>query len=466
MNNFNCALVHTPQLCINKDTGSVFSNINFCAMGLYSLAKELEKEGFNSEIIHLGVEKYLNEKFLLSDYIQENNIKFLAFSLHWHPQSYDVIETIRVVKEKCPSVFVTLGGFTSSYFAKEILKKFPFVDAIIKGEGERPIRELAKKVYKNDKNLSSVPNIFWRKDNEIILNKEMFVATNEDLNKYEFFNIKKLRNYETNAKMPFYLDYSKEYQLTNRPMSSQGVCLGRGCVGNCTWCGGGCEAMKLVTGRDFISYRNADNVLEEIKMLKNECEIEDFRFAFDPDPSDREHLIILMEKIAKEFNGELKTSFTLNSLPDKRFLDVYKKAFSKGSIMSISPEFYSEDLRRTHKSFFYSNNELEETLDYMEKLELKSELYFSTLPMTTEKDNLATENYAKELNDRYKFVERYYVMPIVFEPAAPWTINPEKFELNISVKTFIDYYNDTKCVEKSFENIKLFPSKKAHSVCK
>ncbi|MCQ2790056.1 MAG: cobalamin-dependent protein [bacterium] len=461
MKNFNCALVHTPQLCVNKDTDSVFSNINFCAMGLYSLAKELEKEGFNSEIIHLGVEKYLNKEFLLSDYIKKNNIKFLAFSLHWHPQAYDVIETIRVVKEKCPNVFVSLGGFTSSYFAKEILETFPFIDAIIKGEGEMPMRKLAKKVYENDRNLSSVPNLFWRKNNEVVLNNEIFIATNEDLNTYEFFNIKKLRNYKTNAKMPFYLDYKKEDQLTHRPMSSQGVCLGRGCSGNCTWCGGGCEAMKLVTGRDFVSYRNADNVIEEIKMLKNECGIENFMFAFDPVPSDREHLIILMEKITQEFNGKLKTSFTLNSLPDKRFLDIYKNAFSKESTISISPEFYSEDLRRTHKSFFYSNNELEETLDYMEKLEIKSELYFSTLPMTTETDNLETTNYAKELNDKYKFVERYYVIPIVYEPAAPWTITPEKFDLSNNVKNFMDYYNDTKCVKNSFENINVFIPEKS-----
>ncbi len=428
-------------------------------MGLYSLAKEVEKEGFNSEIVHLGVEKYLDKNFLLSNYVQENNIKFLAFSLHWHPQCYDVIETIRAVKEKCPDVFVSLGGYTSSYYAREILENFPFIDAIIRGEGEKPIRELARKIYENDSDLSSVSNLYWRDGGKIVLNEEKFVASDEDLNSYEFFDIKKLRNYETNAKMPFFLDYSKDDQLTAMPMSSQGVCLGRGCSGNCTWCGGGCKAVKLVSGRDFVSYRSPDNVISEIKTLKNECGIKNFRFVFDPNPSDRKHLMILMKKIAEEFNGELETSFTLNSLPDKKFIDLYKKAFSKNSIMALSPEFYSEDLRRAHKSFYFSNKELEEILDYMDKKEIKSELYFSILPMTSKEDNIATEKYAQELKERHAFVDRYFISTIVSEPASPWTLEPEKYGLEEKIKTFIDYYNNTKSVENSFENTALFTQK-------
>ncbi len=108
-----------------------------------------------------------------------------------------------------------------------------------------------------------------------------------------------MKNYDSYSRMPFYFDYFQDNQLENRPMSSQGICLGRGCEGNCTWCGGGCEASKIVTGRDFVSYRDINNVIEEIKMLKNECGIEDFRFAFDPNPTNRENLILLMEKILK-----------------------------------------------------------------------------------------------------------------------------------------------------------------------
>ena len=61
MKKFKCIFVHTPQLTLNQN-GNVCSNINFSAMGLYSLANELNKEGFPTEIIHLGIEKYLDKK--------------------------------------------------------------------------------------------------------------------------------------------------------------------------------------------------------------------------------------------------------------------------------------------------------------------------------------------------------------------------------------------------------------------
>lgn len=455
MPKFKCALVHVPRLIQRQEDYKLYSEINFCAMGVYSLAGELKKEGFDTEIIHLGVEKYLDKKFLLSEYTKQNGIKFAAFSLHWHPQSYDVIETVRVLKENNPDIFVMLGGFTSSYFAREILEKFPFVDAIIKGEGEIPIRKLARKVSENSTDFSGVPNLFWRKNQKIIENPEKFVATSHDLDTFEFFSVENMKNYESYTKIPFFMEYSKENQLNN-PMTSQGVCLGRGCTGDCTWCGGGCEALKMVTGRDFISYRSADSVIKEIKMLKDNCGVEVFRFAFDPAPQERAHLLTLLDKVAIEFGGKLKTAFTLFGLPDKEILEAYSRAFDKDSIISVSPEFHNEALRKRHKAFFYSNKELEEMLDLMDKLEIKSELYFSIIPCVDESENVESENYGKYLQSKYKFVEKYYVIPIIYEPAALWTIYPEKFGLDITPKNFIDYYNDTKCVDKSFENAAVF----------
>lgn len=448
--NFKCALVHTPQFCENPD-GTLYSNVNFCAMGLYPLAGELKKEGFDVEILHIGIEKYLDKNFSLSKYVKDNSVKFLAFSLHWHPQSFSVIETIRKLKKECPDVFIALGGFTASYFAKEILKEFGFIDTIIAGEGEIPISLLAKRVFCGCKDdLEKIPNIVWKKDGEIIRNREKFVALSKDLDTFKFFDIKTMRNYEHYAKIPFVLNYAKEEELNN-PMTSQGVCLGRGCTGNCTWCGGGYEALKKVIGRDFISYRSADSVIDEIKTLKKGCCIEVFRFAFDPDPKDRKHLITLLEKISDEFCGKLTAAFTLFGLPDKEFLELYARAFSKESILSISPEFYNEDLRKRHKAFYFSNNEFEEALDYMEELQIRSELYFSIIPSVDKKENEKSEAYGKFLQKKYSFVQQYMIIPIIYEPASPWTLCPEKFGIKKEAvpKKFLDYYNNTK-IETEF----------------
>lgn len=461
MKNFKCIFVHTPQLTLNQE-GNVCSNINFSAMGLYSLANELIKEDFPTEIIHLGVEKYLDKSFSLSKYIRQNDIKFVAFSLHWHPQSYDVIETARIVKENNPDIFLSLGGFTASYFAQEIMTTFPFVNAIIKGEGELPTLQLAKAIYYNQP-LTDIPNLVLRKSGKIVINKNSFIATNNDLDNYEFIRTDLMKNFESYSRIPFYLEYSKPEQLNN-PMTTQGVCLGRGCTGNCTWCGGGCNAMKTVTGRDFISYRNCDKIVAEIKKLQQEQNIEKFLFSFDPTPNDRKFLYELLSNIAKEFNGTLKATFSFFGLPDKKILDLFKQAFSKDSTALISPEFYNEGLRKIHKTFYFSNKELEDALDYMEQLQIHSEIYFAIIPNVSDDENKKSEQYAKNLQNKYKMINKYFIIPIIYEPASPWTINPEKYGLNIKQKIFIDYYNDTKNIKNSFENKEIFCEKDLYVV--
>lgn len=150
-----CLLLHIPKLHILEKGAS--SSINFIAMGIYSLCHQLVINGFDAEVLHLSVEKYLDKNFSAAKYVKDNNIKFIALSLHWHPQSYDVIEIAKSIKKENPGAFISLGGFTASYFAKEILEKFSFIDAIIKGEGEIPIAELAKNVLRKKKIFQRYP---------------------------------------------------------------------------------------------------------------------------------------------------------------------------------------------------------------------------------------------------------------------------------------------------------------------
>ncbi len=469
---FNCLLIHTPNLSQNSD-GTLFSEVNFCAMGLFSLAGEIKKEGFNVEIIHLGIEKYLDKNFSLASYVKENNIKFIAFSLHWHPQSFDVIESAKILKEQNPNVFIALGGFTASYFKNEIMENFPFVDAVMKGEGEKTIRKLTKRLYETmpfvpldsgvEMNLSDIENLVWRKGlknskAKIIENNEVFIAKNEDLDEFDYFNPSLMRHYGEYSKVSFELQYSKAKQLNN-PKTAHGVSLGRGCLGNCTWCGGGYNAMKMVTGRDFISYRGAKSVIDEVKKLQKNEGIEFFCFCFDPNPKDRTYLIGLMKELKNEFNGKLNAFFTLYGLPDKEFLNTFKSTFSKESVISLSPEFFDESLRKFHKSFFFSNKELEEILEYMEELEIHSDVYFSIIPAVDEFHNEESRRYGKFLKEKYSFVKDYYIIPIIQEPASPWTITPEEYGLPPSKKNFINYYNDTNCIKKSFENSEFFTTK-------
>ena len=100
----------------------------------------------------------------------------------------------------------------------------------------------------------------------------------------------------------------------------------------------------------------------------------------------------------------------------------------------------------------------------MEQLQIHSEIYFAIIPNVPDEENKKSEEYAKELQNRYKMINKHYIIPIVYEPASPWTINPKKFGSDIKQKNFEDYYNDTKNIKNSFENREIFSEKDLYVV--
>ena len=442
-----CVIVHCPKLFYKGE--DICSTINYSAMGLFSLASALEKENFDVKIINLAIEKYLNKDFLLSDYIKQKGIKLVAISLNWHQQTYDVIETAQIIKIKCPDIHISLGGLTASFFAKEIMEKYPFINSVIKGEGEKSIGELAKRVYAGQ-TCENIPNLLWRKGKDVIINSERYVASGEDLDNIEFFKPESMLHYQEYLKIPYILNFSKENQL-NCKSEVHGVCLGRGCYGNCVWCGGAYITNKLSSGRSNISYRNIDNVIKEIKLMKEQYNIDSFSFSFDPNPNDRSHLVKLFNRLADEFNGSLNVIYNLDGLPDKEFLDAFKWAFSDTSVIMLSPVFANEELRKEYKSFYYSNKQLEEILEYMEQNKIKSELYFSNMPGVKDKEIAESEKYGEFLKNKYKCIQACNMYDVDIEPGAPWTYSPEKYNLKKVINTISEYYDRNKAVESSFE---------------
>ena len=150
-------------------------------------------------------------------------------------------------------------------YAEEILAEYPFIDAVIKGEGEIPITQLAKKVACGESDLEHIPNLCWRNNGKVELNKETFVATSEQLSSYSFYSkLDKLKNSALYLRVNLGMsckrvkrggiDSSESVFQPDNEIHT--ICLGRGCAGNCAWCGGGAKALKQIISRDCISWRD------------------------------------------------------------------------------------------------------------------------------------------------------------------------------------------------------------------
>src|SRR4030067_3737079 len=166
----DCIFLHVPKLTNYYRPINHFIWINFLPMGLLGLADLLQRHQVSTQVVHMGVEWIEDHNFSIIEYIKEKAPRILAIDLHWHHQSYDVMEVIKKVKAAFPSVYVLLGGYTASFFHEEIMRNFDGVAGIIRGEAEVPMWELADALRQGKDDLFSVPNLTWRRKGRILIN--------------------------------------------------------------------------------------------------------------------------------------------------------------------------------------------------------------------------------------------------------------------------------------------------------
>lgn len=444
----DCLFLHVPHISAHDNYSCSFF-VNIIAMGVFSMSNELQKNGLYPQIINLGLEKALDKNFDIITYVKENNVKIIGLSLHWHYQTYDTLLVAKHIKQSNPDIRIFLGGIMSSAFAEDILKEYPEIDIVIKGEGEKPIVELVKRLKSNNYNLHDIPNLYWKDTNNIIhKNETVWFANEDELNTYNFDGIEFLKNYNEYFKLPMLYknNFKSKEQAKLDDMKAFVICLGRGCPGNCTWCGGGFNAIKEITGRDCITLRKPEIVAKEIIEIKKKYDLDLFYICFDPFPNNQEYLIQLFELLGKEMPRKIRISFECFGLPTKEFVDAFSKNLESKSAIIISPEFGSEQMRFKHKAFSFTDNQLINCINYVVSKKIYLELFFSALPFEDEKSINLTRKMINSIMPRSKKdnISIHYQPIQDVEPYSPWAINPEKYNITPNLAELKDYVKNSK----------------------
>jgi radical SAM superfamily enzyme YgiQ (UPF0313 family) len=443
----HCMLVHAPKFDNWYKPLGDFIWINYLPIGIFALADNLEEHGYPSEIVHLGIEWIEDHNFDIVEYVGKTRPKIVALSLHWHYQAYDVIKVAEAIKARYPDIFVCTGGFTASYYHREILEDFPCVDAVIQGDAEEPLLRLVERVTKNERDLQKVPNLTWRSDGRIIENEAFYCATEEQLNALRFTNLALLKNHKTYVNYfghPFMWkkSFSKEANFRKLSIGSKTLPLsiGRGCPMTCTWCAGSALSQRFITRRNKPIYRSIDKILESIQEALS-YGYETMYVVFDPYPDNQEFFIELFDKI-RENNIQCEMVFECHGLPTKPFMDAFHATFPhEESFLCISPETGSERLRRMHKHRFYTNEQLLECLRYLQELGVNSEVFFTYgIPRETLDELQQTIKLKRFIKRKFKRVRCIRVLCIEMEPGSPWHMDPEKYGIVHDRPHFRDFY--------------------------
>jgi radical SAM superfamily enzyme YgiQ (UPF0313 family) len=441
--------IHVPKFSNFYRPFGEYMTVNLLPMGTLSLADLASQKGYKTEILHLGLEWIEKRVFSTVDYLKDKEVKVVALPLHFHHQSYDVMRIAKEIKEGRRKTFLILGGYTASLFHQEIMTSFPQIDAIIRGDAEAPLFEFMKTV-KEKKGWEGIPNLTWRKDGEIRENPLSYVASEDDLDRFSYANLSLLHDKETYIHyigMPFIWakglskKENRKYFHLGPPLLPLNI--GRGCFGNCTWCGGGAEAQQRINGRKGVVFRSPEAVANTMAEAL-ELGYEMFNIAFDPGKEGEKYYLDLLPLLRKK-KLRAKVYFESFSLPSERFLREFATTFiPEGSIIALSPESGEERVRHRNKTFTYSNEELMKAISLLEQFGIRTDIFFAMgIPGERYSDLSKTSALRREIKRRFKNIGRIWSAPISLEPASPWHLHPEEFGIVSTKRTFADFYQSS-----------------------
>ncbi len=459
MEKVDCLFLHVPKLRNYYRPIDQFIWINFLPMGLLGLADLLQRQGVSTQVVHLGVEWIEDHTFSILDYLKETSPQIVALDLHWHHQSFDVMEVAKKVKAAFPSVYVLLGGFTASFFHEEIMRDFDAVDGVIRGEAEVPMLELAQAILQGKEDLFSVPNLTWRRKGRVLVNPLSYVASEQDLNDISFTNFPLLKNYHTYVRyigQPFYVkgvSREKNFWMYSLKSPIYHLPVGRGCPVQCTWCSGNIPSQETITGRKGVTFRGIEEVLETIREALS-YGYETFHICFDPYPRRPEYFLNLFSRIQEE-KIRMECFFESFGLPELSFIQSFKKTFpGPKSLIALSPDVGSERVRRIHKGNTYTNQALMRCLDHLKEQGVFCDLFFTLgVPFEKEEDLQQTIRLQKDIRGRYPNVRGIRTFTIEMEPGSPWHLDPEEFGVRTLLRNFMDYYRYHSGEENAFSSL-------------
>lgn len=452
MKDIDILFIHAPVLSDEESKNN--SRIKrgayiFIPMGVFAIADYLEREGFGVKIINYPLEKHLNPHWSLSDYLKKIEFKICAIDLHWIHNSFGALHVVREIKKGKPNAKIVFGGYSASYYHKELLTYYKSIDCIIKGDSELPLLKYAKAINRESPNLESIPNISYRDIHDHIkVNKIKYVADN--LDDLSFTNTSLLKNHRK------YLEDSRKIMGI-----SYNLAIGRGCPFNCPLCGGGQRAQERISCRKKVILRSPQKVVEDIKIILDNYDTNSFFFGHGSYPATFKYWKELFRLIREE-HLDLSADLEIWRLPFPRNMwHDYTKTFNRRhSSISISPRITSSRVHREiakicDPTFSFPRNQIEGLIQNANSYRMPLRIWLTLgYPFQTYRDVLRDFQFTIKCLLKYgtSTVKPITIMnePYYIFPGSPAHESPEKFKVHLDHESLLHVVNSFKQSKISF----------------
>ncbi|HSW57448.1 MAG TPA: cobalamin-dependent protein, partial [Dehalococcoidales bacterium] len=227
---------------------------NKVPIGLLSLAEYLDRHGYKVIIDNLGDRMLENPLFDAEQHLKSLSAQVLAVGLHFQQHSPGAMDVARLCKQHHPDALVVMGGLTATCFHQEIIQKYPFIDAVIRAEAEKPFLQFMRALEKN-RHITPTPNLTYRNERGTVQVTPL-AKPSTDLDEFDYTRLDLLEP-RTSIFAPGIV-----------PRWSLEVC--RGCVYNCAICGGSAYSYKKYLGMDKPAFRSPAKIHQDIKSLNTQ----------------------------------------------------------------------------------------------------------------------------------------------------------------------------------------------------
>ena len=437
-------LLHAPSVYDFRETSIMYGPISdlvpstsifeMYPLGFITLSEYLERHGLSVRIINVAVRMVENPQLDVERLISSLHPIAFGIDLHWLPHAHGSLEIAKIVKRHHPDIPVIFGGYSATYFNKELIH-YPQVDYIVKGDScEEPLRQLIECLKKNG-TTDSVPNLTWKDSTGgIRINPISYVP--KDINHIKLDcthlmrSVVKYRDLMGHVPFKNWLDY---------PITPVLSC--RGCTHCCVTCGGSAYASSNYLNRKKPAYRDPELLAEDVRKIQKYLKGPIFIFG-DIRQAGEDYADKFLNSIKKKQVSN-PVVFEFFEPPPKEFFEKLSWALPHFNV-EISPESGDEDLRRIFGRPF-SNAEMESSLAYAIKSGCERlDLFFMTgLPYQTTQSILDTVGYCDHLLEKFDGDHKIHVFisPLApfLDPGSRVYENPEDYGYKIFYKTLEDH---------------------------
>jgi anaerobic magnesium-protoporphyrin IX monomethyl ester cyclase len=246
-------------------------------LGMLYIATYLRENGVDVSIIDEAAQGYSLKGTV--DWVKQETPGILGFST-LSATGRKAALIAEKVKQENPDIVTVFGNFFATFNAERILRKYPFVDMIVRGEGEHTSLELAKCLEKGG-DLKKVLGINFRNNGQIISTPDRPLIKDVDSLPFPDREMLDVEYHNTTA------------GLVVAPKKFSSFVSSRGCVFQCRFCG--CRRLA----RNLWRSRSVDNIMEELHLLSSQG-YKQFLFVDDNFTLNPKRVINLCQRLKKE----------------------------------------------------------------------------------------------------------------------------------------------------------------------